>query len=267
MMGNGDRLVLGMLQSKAVVGSYYFAFLLSAQTIATLTVNLATALFPALSSLKDDPVRLKAAYIRATRAINSLSAPACLLQAALAGPLLRLIYGQKWVTAIPSLRILSIGMAFSVLGGVQSSMILAQGRFKLFFHWSVMITIAYIAFIATGGKLGGAAAVATAVTLFYAVFGPLGFYLSVKPLGGGVSDVLRVCMVPIILGTAAMAPPVALASLLPQTRLGDAISLLFITAASGILYIAILRFFWPLEYLEIKTRLVSLRSRLAIGKG
>ena len=63
VMGNGDYLVLGILQPKEVVGSYFFAFNLSTQTIATLTTNLAAAVFPALSSLKEESGRLKAAYI------------------------------------------------------------------------------------------------------------------------------------------------------------------------------------------------------------
>jgi O-antigen/teichoic acid export membrane protein len=265
VMGNGDYLVLGILRPKEVVGSYFFAFTLSNQTLATLTTNLATALFPALSSLKDDPGRLKAAYIRASRAIISLTAPACLLQAALAGPLLRLLFGQKWISAIPSLRILSIGMACTVLGGPAASMIQAQGRFKVFFFWSVISTFAFLAFVTTGGSFGGAASVATAVTLFYAVFGPLGFYVSIKPLGGRASDVFRVCLVPILLGSLAVIPPTIIASWLPATRVGDAISLLFITVTSVIFYVAILRFYWPSEYREIKTRLVSLRSKLTVG--
>jgi O-antigen/teichoic acid export membrane protein len=265
VMGNGDYLVLGITKPKEVVGSYFFAFNLSTQMLATVTVTLATTLYPALSSLQENSQRLKAAYIRASRAINSLAAPACVLQAAIAGPLLRFLFGTKWISAIPSLRILSIGMAFSTLGGVSASMIQAQGRFKLFFQWSIAISVAFLLFVTIGAHLGGAAAVATAVTLFYAIFSPIGFYISIRPLGGLIYDVLLACFVPIILGATAVALPLAISMCLPETHLFDAISILFIAATSLIIYIAILKFFWPMEYREIKARLVSLRNKFLVG--
>src|SRR4029079_16210564 len=44
--------------------------------------------------------------------------------------LVRLLFGHKWDAAIPVLQVLSLGMAFRLMGFPATSLIQAQGRFR-----------------------------------------------------------------------------------------------------------------------------------------
>src|SRR5262249_3456274 len=114
----GGAFALGVFHhSDAVIGMYAFAFAISLQIAHLLTHNLASVLFPALSRLGAEPVRQRAAFYRAVRLLLLVGVPMAFIQAAMAEPALRLLFGDKWSGAILPLQLLSFGMAFSLANG------------------------------------------------------------------------------------------------------------------------------------------------------
>ncbi len=179
----GDYFVLGLLYDKGVVGTYFFAFGLSRQVMTLLTQNLSTILLPAFSKLRDEPERQRAAFLRAVRTMLAVAVPLCLLQAALADPLLRLLFGDKWVEAIPILQVLSFGIATGMANTPAINLLQSHGRFRTVLF--ITITAAALSFagwfpgavwaegfgVAVGGFVAASITSALCVVLAYTTAG------------------------------------------------------------------------------------------------
>ena len=98
-----------------MVGAYFFAFRLAIQPVQLLAGNLSNVLFPILAQLRGDPARQGEAALKASRVLSYVVMPYCFLQAAVAKPLLTLVFADKWLAAIPLMQILSIGLAFDAV--------------------------------------------------------------------------------------------------------------------------------------------------------
>ena len=103
-VNQGDYIVLGLLASQSVVGVYFFAFRLAAQPLQMLAGSFGGVLFPAFRQLENDPARQMDAALRASRILAYSITPVCFLQAAEAGPLLHLMFGNRWNGAVPRCR-------------------------------------------------------------------------------------------------------------------------------------------------------------------
>jgi len=211
VIAQGDYLMLGLFGSKAALGVYYFAFVLSAQTLQIVTGNFANVLFPALSHLESDRKRQTTGCIHACRLLGYVGVPMCFLQAALAAPLLTLIYRGKWDDAIPVLEILSLGMSMIIVTPPATSLILAQGRFLFYFCWTASLSVVFLAVACTGAKADGAVGVATAVCIYYLITGPLCIYLAIRPGGGKWKDAAKIYLKPLIYSVIAAGSAVAIA--------------------------------------------------------
>src|SRR4030095_5700241 len=104
----GDYMILGIMHDDKTVGIYFFAFNLSLQTMAVFTNNLTGVLFPALSKLQHNLAYQTSAFLRAGELLAIVGVPLCLLQAALAGPAVAMLFNSWWYPAIRVLQLLSI---------------------------------------------------------------------------------------------------------------------------------------------------------------
>lgn len=250
----GDNMTLGLLRSAEVVGIYFFAYNLSNATIQLLTNNLSAALLPALSKLQENPAHQTGAFLRAARQIGIVGVPLCLLQAVLASPLVRLVFHGKWDSAVPTLQVLSVGMALTLMGGPATSLILAQRRFAVFFRWSLLGAVTFLAMVAVGGLLGGAVSVAVAVSIFLAIFGPLGLRVAIAPTGAGWGEVGRVYGVPILASLVAIAPALLVSWLLSAVREHDLLNVAVTTIVVFLTYLAIIPKLAPSDFVELLAR-------------
>lgn len=214
LVAQGDYMMLGLFHDAAIVGVYFFAFNLARQAMQMFTTNIVGVLLPALSNLKDDPVRITDAYLRAARALAIIGIPIGLSQAASARAVVEHVFAKHWADAIPLIQLLSVGMAIRLVTSTCGSLIIAQGR------WATKLTInatnAVTFLIAAGipAWLGGPREVAWSVMIYMLVFGPTQMYIAIRPGGRGVRDLFRVFAPPIsaaVLGAAAAASALHLA--------------------------------------------------------
>ncbi len=174
----GDYIILGALYGAAVVGPYFFAYGVATQAIRLTAGSLQLVLMAGLARMPAFSDQQTQGALRATRAIALCGMPLCMLQAALAGPLLHAFYGQKWAAAIPLVQLLSIGLAFDVVSWPACSLLQSRGQFRFMFFWSCMTATLFMLSVFIGAYLGKAVGAALAVGLFYAVFSPpLGFWV------------------------------------------------------------------------------------------
>lgn len=180
VMYQAGYLALGLLYPKAAVGQFFFALNLSTQVGQLLSQNLGGVLLPALAKLQDNPARHAAALMRALRMLAFISTPLCLLLAVVAKPLVVVVYGSKWLPAVPVLEIMALTAAISIPSSPATAALQSQGRFALLFRWTAIQTPIFIATVFVGAWWGGGAGTAVAWLLFTLAASPIIIHLALR---------------------------------------------------------------------------------------
>jgi PST family polysaccharide transporter len=258
IVSNGDYFVLSQFGSATALGLYYFAFNLSLQTVTLLLVNLWGVLLPTLAKLRDDPVRQTNAFLRAARLLAIISTPLSLLQAAVAAPLIHLLFPPQWYPAIPVLQVLSIGLAFQVVGAASQSLFQAQGRFGIQMWCALASALVFSCFTLIGGAVGGITAMATVVGIYYALAGPVNIYVAVRGRGGMLRDAVMVFIRPMLAGLTAAGIGRLAALTVPATSFVDHIQVIVTTVITVALYIPLIVCLAPQDWADLKSRITEL---------
>lgn len=103
---NVDYVLVGRYLGTEALGYYTLAFNLASWPVTFFAVAVARVSVPAFARLQHRPVQLQSAYNRSSPALMAVTIPACLLLAVFADPLVRLLYGEKWVPAVLVLQLL-----------------------------------------------------------------------------------------------------------------------------------------------------------------
>ena len=212
----GANIVLGLFHGAAVVGVFFFAYNLCNQVVGLLTNNLYSVLLPTLSALQHDIKHQTEVFLRVTKVVNWMGMFLCFLIASVADPLVRAMYGEKWVEAIPCLQVLSVGMTLSFSFALSINLSTAQGRFKDLLWFNVYRAAGFITLVAIGSAMGGALAVSWATAIFTFLFGPAITYIAIRPGGRGWSDIFDGLAWPFVIGAASCLIGCSLVSFLPE---------------------------------------------------
>ncbi len=256
----GDYIILGLLTNSTVVGVYFFAFRLAVQPLQLLASNFAAVLLPALAQLRSQPRRQGRMALQAARAAAYIITPICFVQAALAGPLLHLLFGAKWHAAVPLMQIISIGLAGEATGSISAVLLISRGEFRRDLLYLLWFTIPYFLLVGTGAWLRLATGAAIAEAVYFGLLKPVKFYWILRG-DFRPADVLHIYLAPpLIAGGAVAAAFVAAHSpALPQAPLAQ----LAVTGlGAACLYLAMLRLLVPAMLAEIIDRLPFDPARL-----
>lgn len=236
LISKGGYVVLGLLYTSTAVGIYYFAFNLSLQFISLLTGQLVSVLFPVLARMQGDAARQYRAFNRVLRLIATVTVPAALLQAATSDPLIRLIFDERWYPSIPVTQLLCVGMAIASVGFSNEALLFAQRRFKVFFFVGLIGLALFFPLALIGSFLGAEMGVAIGVTAHQIVLATAGIYLTIRPLGGTMSDIVKLYRVPVPLAVVSILPVWLFTMTFPASILGYLARLVTIVGVSSVSY-------------------------------
>lgn len=118
-----------------ILGATALGYLALAQNITNFvnthfTFLISRVLFPAYSSLQSDPVAIKRAYLKTIRFISMFTVPFSLLLICLATPLVRVLYGEKWLATVVLIQILAIIHMFTPFMASMGSVFNGVGKPK-----------------------------------------------------------------------------------------------------------------------------------------
>ncbi|HEX6764108.1 MAG TPA: lipopolysaccharide biosynthesis protein, partial [Polyangiaceae bacterium] len=119
-IGYGDNLFVSKYLGLAVLGVYQLAFDISNFPTINITHVLGRIAFPTYARLQTDPDGLRRAFVQVMRAVLLLSLPVSVLLFVGANDLIRHVFGEKWSSAIPLIRILVVSgfvRSFQALAG------------------------------------------------------------------------------------------------------------------------------------------------------
>ncbi|MFE0578984.1 oligosaccharide flippase family protein [Streptomyces sp. NPDC058874] len=231
---NVDTMVVGSTLDPLALGFYVLAFNISGWPVRIISEAARRVSFAGFSRLADSPQALASGFARALGVVTAATVPLCVLLAALAAPVIELVYGERWLPAagalpwLMALGLVRIGceLAYDCLVAIgrRRSLIGVQGL------WLVLLLPALV----IGARGGGIVGVSQAhVVVAGAVVVPV-FLLALHRGGIRLGAVARACAWP-LLGAVVMAA----ALLVLERYLGDSVPALLATAAAGTLAYAV----------------------------
>lgn len=162
MVGGMPVLITSLFVSEQAMGQFGFAMTLAGQAVSIFSYQIGLVLQPIFGILKTDTARQIRGFMRVVRLMSALTVPISMLQAALAEPLVRVFFGEKWLPSVPVLVAFSVGQAAGFLLAPALALLKAQGRFGTNMIWQVGQAAVCLALFPPAARLFGGAGVAWA---------------------------------------------------------------------------------------------------------
>jgi len=125
---NGDDIVVGRLMDSYYLGVYQLAYKITSLPIYEAGEVFGKVTFPAYAKIAGDKKRLKKAFIKITLAISALVIPFGLILFLFPKQLVLLLLGDKWLDAVPVIKVLSVFGVIRAIAGSSSALFLAINK-------------------------------------------------------------------------------------------------------------------------------------------
>lgn len=180
-----DSLILGKFGGMPTLGLYAPIKTLCARPVSLLNPVLTRVAFPVMSLVQQDRPRVARIYLLQVRTIATFSLPIYAFSAVAAEPVINMLFGQKWLPAVPALQLLAIWGAVVSLGNPVGSLLLATGHVKRSFLWNIAAACITLPCIALASRHGATWIAATMAGIQLALFVP-GWRILIWPTCGAL---------------------------------------------------------------------------------
>jgi len=261
-LGNVDFFIVGRRYGATDLGYYQAAFSLSAELRNRLAGPLQKILFPAYSLVQSEPERFRRGVGMSLLMLSAAVAPLGFGLTATADEVVQLLYGQKWLAAIPLLQALGIAGALRAIFSMCASLFYAINRADVLFKMTLAGAPIRVGII-LAGSYWGTLGIAWAVTL--------------TQIMGAATGVVafRLCRIPVRDFFDSLWPPLAasaamlLAVTLIRPYVSDmplALRLGLLVTCGAVVYTGALAVLAPRIVTEVRAVLVNLLG-MARGRG
>ena len=131
-------LIIGKFYSASLLGQYTRAELFNTVFSSNLTAVVQRVSYPVLSSIQDETDRLKQAYRNVIKTTMLVTFACMLGLSAIAKPLILLLIGDKWLTAIALVPIICFAEMLYPLHAINLNMLQIKGRSDLFLKLEII---------------------------------------------------------------------------------------------------------------------------------
>lgn len=136
--GNCRSLIIGRFYTPADLAFYQRGANLSALCPTTVCGMLSGVLLPVLSTLQNEPERLREVYRRYLRLFTMTVTWFCMVMAALSESVVEFMYGDQWGAAVPYCRVMCISYAVYHLQVINLNLLQVKGRSDLFLRLEII---------------------------------------------------------------------------------------------------------------------------------
>lgn len=144
LRGNIDYLIVGRFLGVDALGLYFFAFN-AGLGISTNVINTLTwSLFPYLCEVNSDIPKLKDRYFSSLKNIAKIIFPLVLLQTTLAPFYVPIVFGERWIAAIPILIIICLSALPRPFGRATGTLLQAVNLPRVDLAFNIIFTITFI---------------------------------------------------------------------------------------------------------------------------
>lgn len=153
VIGDGfDYFVIGRIFSTTALGIYTLAYRLPEILVINTLWVMTAVLFPAFSEIQNDTDRLRKNFLRVIRYVELIVVPICFGLIIAADPIIRVIFGEQWLDAIPIMRVLSLYALVISIGFHSGDIYKAIGRPDILVKTSVPVFIIRITLLWIGAQ-------------------------------------------------------------------------------------------------------------------
>ncbi|MFN2744470.1 MULTISPECIES: teichuronic acid biosynthesis protein TuaB [Bacillus] len=140
---NIDMILIGRFLGAEALGIYNLAYQII--TIPVLKINpiITKVAFPVFSKNQRDNGTLREGFLNMTKLLALVSFPLLIGLTTVSDLFIEVVFGEKWLQAVPVLNILAIVGLLRVLMNPNGSVLLAKGRADLAFYWDSGIMLLY----------------------------------------------------------------------------------------------------------------------------
>jgi O-antigen/teichoic acid export membrane protein len=161
---NVDYLVVGRALGPATLGVYTLAYQFITVPLTRISALFSQVMFPAFSTLHDDPRAMREGYVAITRSAALIAFPLLAWGFVTAPELVLVVCGHEWLDAVPLIRVLSVAGALKSVGTLVGVVFRAKGKGSVELYWN-LVWAAALTLAVTAGASWGSAGVAAAVSV------------------------------------------------------------------------------------------------------
>lgn len=168
---NLDYLIVGKFLGVEQLGIYYFAFNAGSGITNNIVNSLMSALFPHLCDVRGDRQNLKERYFKSLKTISLTVIPVVMLQSSLSPFYVPIIFGEKWVKAIPILILICLSVIPMTFKHAASLLLnsIDQTHISLYFDLIYTIIFALAIFISVQQGILAVAITVLAINLLFSL--------------------------------------------------------------------------------------------------
>jgi len=151
---NLDYLIVGRVFGLVPLSIYTLAYRLPEMLLISNLWVMAGVVFPAFSSIQDQPDELRRAFLASVRIVNLITVPISLGLLIAADPIVRVVFGEQWLEIIPILRLLAVYAWVYSLGYHVGGLYKAIGRPDISLKLSILTLLIIIPALLIGSRFG-----------------------------------------------------------------------------------------------------------------
>lgn len=149
-----DIILIGKIFGSETLGIYGVAKQLIIRPAQLINPIITRVTFPTMSKIQEDTEALKRIYLKTINYLSSVNFPIYAFIAVFASDIVHILFGEKWLEAVPILQILSIYAAIRSTANPVGSLLLAKGRANWSFYWNLVLLLILPALILISSKWG-----------------------------------------------------------------------------------------------------------------
>jgi O-antigen/teichoic acid export membrane protein len=154
LFNNVYVILIGKFFAPAQVGFFNRANSLKQLPVSNISTILNKVTFPLFAEIKNDDVRLKSVYKKIMQVVVFIVAPILLVMAALAEPLFRFLFTEKWLPAVPYFQILCWNGILYPIHAYNLNVLKVKGRSDLFLKLEILKKAMIVIVIAISFQFG-----------------------------------------------------------------------------------------------------------------
>jgi PST family polysaccharide transporter len=201
LVNNVDRMIIGFLLSSTALGIYSLAKRVTEMMSTSITGVVVAVAHPFFARDQHDVVRLRTALTAMMDRTVLVAFPAFFGLAGIARDVVPLVFGDKWIGAVPVLQVLSILMALYAVSTLHGALVRAMGRADWWSGFVNLTSALYVVGFVIAGRYGIVAVAASSLAMFLLV-SPLHFWMVVRLLDLRPASYLPIFIAPLAASSA-----------------------------------------------------------------
>src|SRR5215216_2614707 len=151
---NIDYVIVGRIFGLVSLSIYTLAYRLPEMLLIENLWVMGGVVFPAFSSIQDRPEELRRGFLASVRFVELIAVPISLGLLIAADPIIRVVFGDQWLDAIPVLRVLAVYAWVYSLGYHVGGFYKAIGRPDILLRLSILTLVIIIPALLIGARFG-----------------------------------------------------------------------------------------------------------------